>query len=289
MQIRSLLRSLNVPVYSAAIVPVLVAGSLAFHETGEISYDGFILALVGLIIVQIGINVQNDYFDAQTGVDQSKEESFVNLWGNPRPVLFIFTIAFILGTLIFLYFQFTIGGITLILIVCSGAFLGFFYSAPPLRLSYRGMGEAVTFTCFGPLAVMGAFYVQTQEISQVSLLLSIPVGLLTVSILYIHHFPQIENDAKYLKRTSVVQMGQVLATRLFPFLISSPYVLVSLLSALNLLPIGCLWLLFSSPYALYLSLVLWRSLNGSGVLPSKYSVMALHFLSGLLLSAGLIV
>jgi 1,4-dihydroxy-2-naphthoate octaprenyltransferase len=220
------------------------------------------------------------------GVDHSKEESFINLWKTPRPVLFAFTTAFIIGIAIFLYFQFTLGGITLILIVTSGAFLGFFYSAPPLRLSYRGMGELVTFICFGPLAVIGAYYVQTQEISSALIFISVPVGLLTVSILYIHHFPQMENDAKYMKRTSVVQMGHVLSIRVFPVLISSPYVIVGVLCALNFLPIGCLCLLFTSPYAMYLSMVLWRSLKRGGSLPSKYNAMALHFCSGVLLSIG---
>ena len=285
---RAFLRALNPPVYSVAIVPVFVAAAAAWQATGQLSVARFFLTLVGLIIVQVGINLQNDYFDAKTGVDETKEESFVRVWNSPRPVLIAFSVAFTVAIGIFIYLQATLGGVGLLAIVLTGGLLGFFYSAPPLRLSYRGLGELTTFLCFGPLAVLGAYYVQTQEISLQPFLLSIPVGFLTVAILYIHYFPQEETDRQHGKRTFVVRLGRRRAARFFPLFISVPYLFVVVLAATGSLPIDTLLFLATVPLAVRISLQMAESIGRPGLVASKYSAMALHFAGGLTLSVGLL-
>ena len=283
------LRALNLPVYSVAIIPVAVAGAAAWQATGQFAAERFFLALAGLIIVQVGINLQNDYFDAQTGVDEAKEESFVKVWNSPLPVLLGFSFAFTLAIGIFIYFQLLLGGIALLAIVGAGGILGFFYSAPPLRLSYRGLGEVVSFACFGPLAVLGAYYVQTEEVRLAPFLLSIPVGFLTVAILYIHHFPQYETDRQWGKRTSVVLLGRRHAARLFSGFIAIPYLLVAALAATGALPAGTLLFLVTAPMAIYISMRMVASASQPSLAASKYSAMALHFGGGLALSVGLLI
>ena len=286
---RPFLRALNLPVYSVAIIPVVVAAAAAWEATGQLAIPRFFLTLAGLIVVQVGINLQNDYFDAQTGVDTDKEESFVKLWRSSRPVLLAFSLAFSLAIGIFVYFQVALGGIVLLVIVATGGLLGFFYSAPPLRLSYRGLGEPVTFACFGPLAVLGAYYVQTEDLALQPFLLSIPVGLLTTAILYIHHFPQHEADQRYGKRTSVVRLGRRRAAHLFSTFIAIPYLLVLAMVMTRALPWGVLLFLATTPIAVKISMQMAASVRQPSLAASKYLAMALHFSGGLALGVGLLV
>lgn len=286
---RAFLRALNLPVYSVAVIPPMVAAGAAWQATGQLAAVRFFLTLAGLVIVQAGINLQNDYFDAQTGVDEAKEESFVRVWNSPLLVLVAFSIAFSLAIGIFIYLQAALGGIGLLVIVVTGGLLGFFYSAPPLRLSYRGLGELTTFVCFGPLAVLGAYYVQTEEISLQPFLLSIPIGFLTIAILYIHHFPQEETDQEHGKRTLVVRLGRRRAARLFPLFIAVPYIFVAVLAAIGALPLGTLLFLATAPVAVKMSLQMVTSVSRPGLVASKYSAMALHFGGGLALSVGLLI
>ena len=285
---RPFLRALNPPVYSVAVIPVVVAAAAAWQATGHFATLHFLLALAGLLTVQVGINLQNDYFDAQTGVDTDKEESFVKLWRGPRPVLFAFTLAFSLAVGIFIYLQATLGGVALLAIVVMGGLLGFFYSAPPLRLSYRGVGEPITFVCFGPLAVLGAYYAQTAELALQPFLLSIPVGLLTAAILYVHHFPQHDTDHRHGKQTSVVLLGRQRAAQLFPVFVALPYLLVIVLAATTALPWSILLFLATAPIAIGMSIQTATRAHQPVRTPSKYSAMALHFTGGLTISAGLL-
>jgi 1,4-dihydroxy-2-naphthoate octaprenyltransferase len=132
----------------------------------------------------------------------------------------------------------------------AGFVLGYFYTAPPLRLAYHGAGEPVIFLLFGPLAGLGTYYVQTGTFTLTALLLACVVGLLDTAILFLHHFPQREADAKHGKRTPIVRLGAVGAARLVPWLLGLPFALVVASVALGVLPLAALAFLLSAPLAL---------------------------------------
>src|SRR6202048_5547872 len=81
-----------------------------------------------------------------------------------------------------------------------------FYTAPPLKLVHRGLGERSTALAFGPIMVLGAYYVQTGHYALRPLILSIPVAVLVMLILYANEIPDRFADAKAGERTLVVRM-----------------------------------------------------------------------------------
>ena len=81
------------------------------------------------------------------------------------------------------------------------ALLGIFYSAPPLKLGYRGWGEWVIGIIFGPLLMIGTYYAAAGTVDSLILWISIPVGLLVINILYTHSFVERESDAASNKMT----------------------------------------------------------------------------------------
>ena len=100
-----------------------------------------------------------------------------------------------------------------------GLFLGYFYTAKPIRLvSRRGLGEIAIFLAFGPLLTLGSlFAISTSTIELFSvdfynaIYLGIPLGLLTTNILYINQFPDANSDSKTGKNHLVVTLGKKIA------------------------------------------------------------------------------
>jgi 1,4-dihydroxy-2-naphthoate octaprenyltransferase len=102
-----------------------------------------------------------------------------------------------------------------ILFGAAGILCGILYTATPVKLSYRGLGEIFLFIAFGPLTVMGAYLCQTGEVSLFAFFLSIPAGLLVLAILLVNEVLDLEWDAKAGKRTLIVRLGQGRAYVLF--------------------------------------------------------------------------
>ena len=276
------------PIYTAALIPVLLGTSIAHYEQNLFDLGRFVLALFGLLFLQIGVNLANDYFDSQTGVDEQKQDSFVLLVKNPKAILYFSLFFFLLGGVIGLYLDFTSQKHVILLIGFIGFAIAFFYSAPPLRLSYLGMGEPVTFLCFGPLAVMASEFVQSQRISETSFWASVPVGFLVAAILLIHHFPQYEEDKKYQKNNPLVRWGKKRAAMIFIYLILAAYLWIFLSLVLGKLPLASMFSFITFPMAARIIFFTWKNAENQNIFKAKPLTIKLHFFTGLVLSIGFI-
>tara|TARA_Y100000994_G_scaffold249428_1_gene261036 strand:- start:4482 stop:5744 length:1263 start_codon:yes stop_codon:yes gene_type:complete len=219
----------RMPFTSASLLPVFVVGAY-FAGVGDslFSIPLFILTIFGILIAHLGINVFNDYFDVKDGTDEANAEYFQQISGGSRAIeLGLITLS---GTkklgLILLIIAMGIGGIILseinsfnfsgaLQIALAGLFLGYFYTARPLRLvARRGLGELAIFLSFGPLLTLGVGYAifNGDFINSVHymncLLLGIPLGLLTTNILLINEFPDMKSDAETGKNHLVVTFGK---------------------------------------------------------------------------------
>lgn len=285
-QSKQFYRAFNLPIYTAAVVPILVGTSIAHFEQNVFDLGRFALALIALLFLQIGVNLANDYFDSQTGVDEQKKDSFILLVKNPKAILYFSLFFFILGGAIGLYLDFTSQKHVILLIGFVGFVIAFFYSAPPLRLSYLGMGEPVTFLCFGPLAVMAAEFVQSQRISETSFWASIPVGFLVAAILLIHHFPQYEEDKKYQKNNPLVRWGKKRASMIFMYLILAAYLWIFLSLVLGKLPLASMFSFITFPMAARIIIFTWKNAESQNIFKAKPLTIKLHFFTGLVLAIG---
>jgi len=96
-----------------------------------------------------------------------------------------------------------------------GVACAFFYHGPPLRLSYRGLGELMVALCYGPLIAAGTYLVQRGFVSTPVLLLSLPLGLLVGAFLWVNEFPDYPSDRSAGRRNLVVLLGRRAASRWF--------------------------------------------------------------------------
>jgi len=92
-------------------------------------------------------------------------------------------------------------------LVC-GVLLSFFYTAQPIRLKARAMGDAVIFICFGPAPALGVFFMQTGSWSYLPIVFSVPLGLLAVAILHANNTRDIRADKSVGVTTVAILLGR---------------------------------------------------------------------------------
>src|SRR2546426_347192 len=103
-----------------------------------------------------------------------------------------------------------------------------FLVSPPLRLAHRGVGEIAVGIAFGPVTVLGVYYVLTRAIDPPAVVLSLSLGLLVSGILWINEIPDIPADAAVGKRTLVVRLGVARATTAFGAIVLAAYAILVL-------------------------------------------------------------
>jgi 2-carboxy-1,4-naphthoquinone phytyltransferase len=281
------LAAVKPPMYTVAIIPISVGTAVAYADT-EI-YNGRVLTtfLLSAIAIIAWINISNDVFDSDTGIDINKAESVVNLTGNRNLMFWLGNLFLLLG----------IGGIsaiswwqqdlTVVGIVLVCCFLGYTYQGPPFRLGYQGLGEIICFICFGPLALSAAYYSQTQSWSIANLATSIIIGITTSIILFCSHFHQVKDDIAAGKKSPIVRMGAKMGAQVLQWGTASLYVLVSIGVMIQLFPVLTLLVFLSLPLAFKLTKFVADNLDRPEVIRTcKYIAVRLHFVSGILLVLG---
>jgi 1,4-dihydroxy-2-naphthoate octaprenyltransferase len=281
------LAAIKPPMYSVAIIPIWVGTAVAFAET-KIWHGGiFYTFITAAICIVAWSNISNDVFDAETGIDENKAHSLVNLTGNKSLIFWIGNIFLALGLLAILaiaWWQKDLTVIGIILLCCA---LGYMYQGPPFRLGYQGLGEILCFVAYGPLALSAVYYSQTQTFSLTNLAASIIVGIATSLILFCSHFHQVKDDIAAGKRSPIVRLGTKLSAQLLPWFGGSIYALTGLFVLLGTFPVWTLLICLSLPFALKLFQFVQQYHNQpEKVNNCKFIAVALHFFSGLFFGLG---
>jgi len=206
-------------VFSMTVTSGLIGGLLAIGAarlTGEVSVSWGLLALaiVGLVIAHAANNMINDYFDLEGGIDT---DDYVRALYAPHPILSGWVTKRQLGTAILLVnvidlaimlFLVSQRGPLVAAFALGGLFVSVFYVAPPIRLKHIGLGEPGVFLVWGPLMVVGTFFVATGEIPAWTWIASLPYAILVTTVLFGKHIDKIEADRKKGVRTMPVLLGE---------------------------------------------------------------------------------
>ncbi len=284
----------------ASAAPVLVGSALAFATSGTFSPHLFILALLAIMSLHAGANVANDYFDHISRNDWLNQNPTPFSGGrryiqdgilSPKATLLLslllFTIGAFLGTIIVLLTQ----SLFILALGLIGLLGGFFYTAPPIRLGYRSIGEPAIALLFGLLPVYGSYYLQTQTLDITPLLPAVIVGILIFLVILINEFPDVYADAAAKKRTLVVRFGVPASIWIYRIALASSY-LVAAAAMLIYRPFtfaGFLYLL-----TLPAAIVAIRTANKEGLLKhgryrASQLTVFLHMLGSSALAIGLVI
>jgi len=286
-QIKLWMAAIKPPMYSVAIMPIWVGTAVAFAETKSFNLVVFSTFIAAAILILAWENISNDVFDSETGIDQNKHHSLVNLTGNKLLIFWLGNLCLVsglLGIIAIAIWQKDPTVIGLILLCCA---LGYTYQGPPFRLGYQGLGEIICFFAFGPLAIAAAYYSQTATWSINSLAASLIVGIATSLVLFCSHFHQVKDDIAAGKRSPVVRLGTAKAAKLLYWFTGGIYPLILLFVLLGMFPVWTLLSWLSLPFAFQLC----RHVQENHHLPEKVSnckfiAVNLHFSCCFLLGLG---
>ncbi len=250
------LRATRLPFLSATIVPVLLGIFIAAAQ-GFFDLGAALLTIVGGFAVHLGLNVANDVFDTRSGADDANVNP-TPYSGGSRVIQYglvtlrqMATISFAfyaLAAAIGLYLLATRGSVALLVIGVLGFVVSIGYTAPPLKLVYRGVGEFAVALGFGPLMLLGAYVVQTRGlVSAEALVASLPVAILTALILYVNEIPDRGGDAAAGKRTLPVRLPKNVVINAYAIAASAAFAFVVAGVIAGLLPIPALLALVALP------------------------------------------
>ena len=204
--------------------------------TAIAAYDGyfhlghFLLAMVGSILIHMTVNIINDYHDYMDGIDLNTQRTPfsggsgmlpLNLL-KPRQAFWYGTLSLLAAMGIGAYFCFTKGWLLFPLLLLAG-FSAYFYN---VYLSKRMLGEFFAGLGFGPLLILGSYFVQTGSYSWEALYASIAPGILTSNLLFLNEFPDKEADQQGGRMHLVIFLGKKRASYLFVALLALTYLCI---------------------------------------------------------------
>jgi 1,4-dihydroxy-2-naphthoate octaprenyltransferase len=272
--------------YTTAIIPVL-AGTVLAAET-DFRPGLFLLALAGSVLILAGTNLATDFFDFVDGVQPGASfgASIQSGLLTPREVHVAAIAVFLAGSACGLVLVASAGWPVLAAGVAS-VFAGYFYTASPIKYGRRGLGELVVFFFMGPVMVMGAYYVQLEELTWPSFYVSVPVGILVANILHANNLRDIDNDRSRGKVTLSTIAGRPAADYGLWALVLAAYGVVGVCVALGQLSAWTLMVLASLPVA-YATLGALKETESRALNLLVRNSARLHMQFGVLLALGLL-
>ncbi len=195
---------------SAAMAPVLVGTALAAHD-GRFDLGAATLCLIFALLIQVGTNFANDYYDfikgadtaARVGPTRAVAAGLVRPEVMRRAMVGVFAAAFFAGLGLVAW-----GGPWLIVIGVASIACGVAYTGGPFPLGYNGLGDVFVFIFFGLVAVGATYFVQVGRLTAEAVVAGVPIGLLAANILVVNNYRDVETDTVAGKRTLVVRLGR---------------------------------------------------------------------------------
>lgn len=232
-------------IWVASTVPMLVGGALAWGDTGQFSLYWFAVALIGVWAVEIAKNATNEVADREIDAAIAPDRRTPFSGGKKTLVQGLLTVrqaqviaaatlavAALIGLYVILRREPNV-----LWIAAFGGFFAVFYSLPPFRFNYRGLGEAVVGLTFGVLILAGIYLTLTHTLTWRVAVTGLPLAFLITNVLWINQFPDLEADAGGGKRNWVVRLGRRRAVRVFALLFSGAFLSASTLIVVHQNPI----------------------------------------------------
>ena len=243
--------------FTMSLISVTV-GTLLAAEEGSISWTWFAVTVLGITLFHAAANVTNDYFDTLYKIDQPDSPTAKY---RPQPILSgMLTPGQLLREAVVLFAAtFVIGLATALIrshhvlwIGMIGLLTSIYYTAGPVKLKYRALGEFAVFMMWGPLMVEGAYAVQRQALSVKALYISIPFGILVALVIFANNMRDIDYDSRHDVKTLSIILGSHRSYILFAGMITAAYAYVLGMIALGIMSLWGFLIFLSLPKALSL-------------------------------------
>jgi len=289
------IKAIRAPFFSVSTIPAIIAATLAYNES-KFNWLYLVIGLLIIVGINCGINLTNDYYDHISKADEINKYITPLSGGSrviqekllsPKSILIGAIVSFIVASILGLYFVFKVN-FNLIWFGLAGVILGFFYTAPPFKIGYKGLGEFLVLL-LEAIAVMGIYFLFTGNINSKAFLISIPSGLIVSLVLLINEFPDYIPDKEVGKKHIIVRLGRRKSSYLYTILVILFYLSIIIPAVLGFLPSFLLIILVNLPLAVKAILVVLKKYDDEkGIFPAQVNTILFGITSGILLSIGFI-
>lgn len=234
---RGFLQVADPKIWVASVIPLAAGAAIAWcfgTQIKPLSWLWFLLAMIGVFLVEIAKNALNEVIDYQSGVDPGVDEEHRTPFSGGKKsivegrldltqcayIAFIcFALAAVIGVVLVLFVEPMVFWVGL-----AGFLLAVIYSLPPFKLCYRGFGEIAVGLAFGPAVVLGVYVLIEGRFDWLPLLVSLPIAFLIANVLVINQFPDYEVDKRCGKKNWVVRLGKQKSVWLYAALFALAYI-----------------------------------------------------------------
>jgi len=290
----------------AGAAPVIVGAGLAVHA-GVFAPLPALGALIGALLIQVGTNFANDYYDAVKGADTDEREGFTRVTAGgliePASVRRAMALTYGLAVLVGVGLV-ALGGLPIVVVGLSGIAAGILYTGGPFPYGYRGLGDLFVFVYFGLVAVTGTYYVQAVATAPSvgtfpmgippgtlpidAVVASLPAAGLSTAILVVNNIRDRETDMAAGKKTLAVYLGYRWSRVEFLALVGMAYAVPALFALDPTYGPAALAPLLSLPLAASMSRTVLERTDGEALNPALERVGQTLFLHSLLFALGLV-
>ncbi len=288
-KLRAWLLAIRVPTLPAAVVPVLV-GTATAVALGAFRLLPFLAAMAAALLIQIGTNLANDYFDYVKGADtvhrlgptRVTQSGLIAPPDVRRGMLLTFGLAVLLGV-----YLVVVGGWPILLIGLFSIVAGIVYTGGPWPIGYNGLGDLFVYIFFGLIAVAGTTYLHTSAFNREALINALPIANLATAILVVNNLRDIATDREAGKRTLAVLLGRRGTQIEYLLLVGGAYPLLLLAWLIGAASVW-FWLpVLTLPMAVGLIRIVWTH-EGAPLNVALKGTARLHMLFGTLFTVGLL-
>ena len=293
------LRAFRLHFVLPSVLPGILGAVIAWYQGFPWKTPEFLLAVMGVAVNHLGLNMIDDVFDYRHIVDLKKSTEKNPFTGGSgvltdgllteREMLTAAVLCFAATIVIGLFLTYRCGWTVLALGV-FGMASSVFYTVPPVKFGYRGCGELGLLINFGPVIVLGSYFVQAGRLAWEPLLVSLVLGFMMWSMIVINEIPDYDADRRGGKNNLVVLLGRDAAVGLYAGGLLLAYLLPPLLVCLGSAPPYILLAWLSLPWA-------WRSLiilvrhrhDPLRLAPANLAMIKVHTVTGLALIAAYLI
>lgn len=283
-------KAARAPFLVVSFLPALVGGAIAwFHAPETFNLTFFIIVTVGVVMAHSAADFVDDYFDFINGNLGNKEKQFhdsplIDGTVTLRQVLIatLLCLAVALAAGVYLLIQI---GLPVLYITLLGTFIVLFYTSPPVKLNYRGLGETALFVAFGPALILGVYYVLNPSLDRIlePILAGIAPGIFTMNVGIVSNTFDYHDDVKSGKKCIPVRFGQANAARLLTFATIFAYLMIVLSVVFDWMTPWALISLAGSPLAIQTIRKTWLYHDTAYYTTAMTSAIALTSVTSILL------
>lgn len=296
--------AIRVYAFPASVMPIIYGSIIAvlMNPGLKFNYINFFITLIGAVAIHVTTNLVNDIYDLRKGIDKEDKEIGIPPGGSQAlskglvskkymKVVAILSTFIAIAAGAYLYTQ---AGNWILYLSAFGLLSAIYYTATPIALKYKALGDIQVFLSFGTGMTLGAYIVQTHEFSWIPVILSIPFGLLIDAILHSNNIRDLNFDGKFGVKTLPILIGERLSFYFYYFLILGAYTSIVIFVITGLLPWLALLNLVTFPAAIKLLKMLKnypQETMARYELGTKHNIMTAQFNTqfGLALTIGLLI